>query len=190
MLKTIGLAGALLLGLAAAPLQAAITIFEGTTEGAPTWNRPLEDFSALSAVGTDVAYVADSFTVTVSGLYDFLEVADAEDSWDNYLFLYAGSFDPLAPFANGVVGNDDFGAIGISGFTGISLMTGITYFAVTTGFGNFDFGKYALVITGPGAAVPPVTVVPEPASWGMMLAGLGAVGYALRRQKSLKISFG
>ena len=35
---------------------------------------------------------------------------------------------------------------------------------------------------------PPPPVVPEPATWAMMLLGFGAVGYALRRRRQTSIS--
>ena len=33
-------------------------------------------------------------------------------------------------------------------------------------------------------------VVPEPATWGMMILGLGAVGAAMRRRRSVRITYG
>ena len=35
-----------------------------------------------------------------------------------------------------------------------------------------------------------VSPVPEPATWGLMLVGFGAIGYAMRRQRKVAISFG
>jgi len=44
--------------------------------------------------------------------------------------------------------------------------------------------------SGPGEIIPPGTptpfgVVPEPSTWAMMIFGLGAVGYSMRRRKSV-----
>lgn len=36
---------------------------------------------------------------------------------------------------------------------------------------------------------PPPPVVPEPATWAMMLAGFGAVGYAMRRRRNVAVRF-
>src|ERR1044072_380756 len=36
---------------------------------------------------------------------------------------------------------------------------------------------------------PPPPVVPGPATWAMMLAGFGTVGYAMRRRRSVAVSF-
>ncbi|QBI05046.1 PEP-CTERM sorting domain-containing protein [Pseudoduganella albidiflava] len=37
---------------------------------------------------------------------------------------------------------------------------------------------------GPGSYTLTISAVPEPATYGMMLAGLGLVGVALRRRQS------
>lgn len=188
MMKPTMLAGiaALAFMSSAAPAE----VFFGDTTGGPTWNRPLSGNppTDLSAVGTDTPYEVIEFTVTADGLYDFLNVADG---WDNFLFLYETAFDPLDQFTNVIIGNDDFPSIGISGFDDVSLVTGITYLAVTTGFDNDDFGAYTLTITGPGEVLPPDTgpSVPEPTTWAMLVAGLGAVGYAMRRQRRATVSF-
>ena len=69
------------------------------------------------------------------------------------LFLYADAFNPSSPLANAVIGNDDFPSIGLSGFNNVSLTAGRTYYLVTTGFANTDFGAYTSQISGPGSLV-------------------------------------
>lgn len=44
-------------------------------------------------------------------------------------------------------------------------------------YSNLDSNRLIFAVLAPAAA-------PEPASWAMMLAGFGAVGYGLRRRKS------
>ena len=179
---------ALVCAALAAGGQASAAVYFGDTTGGPTYQRALADFSGLSSVGTDVAYEVFDFSVDTGGLYSFLSVAlkdAAGEKWDNYLFLYAGSFDPSAPLAAGVAGNDDyffgggFGGVGFSGFSDVALTTGVAYHLVTTGFDNDSFGSYLNIIRGAGEIIP---AVPEPDRYAMLLAGLGAIGLATRRR--------
>ncbi len=168
----------------AMPAMAGVVVVNGDTTGGPTWNRPLSGIppTGLSAVGTNVAYEVIEFTVSAGGSYDFLSVAEA--GFDNFLLLYAGSFDPSAPLANALAANDDFPTIGVSGFS-YGLTAGLSYFAVSTGFGNDDAGGYQLTISGPGdITLGGGGVVPEPASWAMLIIGFGVVGGAMRRRQA------
>lgn len=155
--------------------QAATYTYTGDTTDAATFDRPYASFSGLSALGQGVNYDALSFTVTASGSYTFLSVADG---WDNFTFLYSPSFDPTHPLLNGKIGNDDQGGIGRSGFS-YTLTAGTAYVLVTTGFeGGVDFGSYTNTITGAGS----VLTVPEPATYGLMALGLALVGGLARRR--------
>lgn len=177
--RTAMAAAALALGVA---LPASAAFYVDDTTDAPTFNRALVDFSALSGVGTDVAYDVYAFSVGADGLYtvrSFAEGLRVEDPWDQFLFLYEGSFDPSAPLLNGVIANDDFNStIGRSGFD-VSLSTGTAYYLVTTGFGNDDAGRFLNIVRGPGDILP---VVPEPETYAMLAMGLFAVSLAVRRR--------
>lgn len=172
-------AAALVLG---ATLPASAAFYVDDTTDAPTFNRALADFSGLSGVGTDVAYDVFSFSVGADGLYtirSFAEGLRAGDPWDQFLFLYSGSFDPSAPQLNGLAANDDFNAtIGRSGFD-VALMTGVAYYLVTTGFANDDAGRFLNVVRGPGDILP---VVPEPGTYALLAMGLLGVALAVRRR--------
>jgi hypothetical protein len=159
---------------AAGAAQAATYNFDGDTTGGPTYNRALagDPPTGLSAVGTDVAYSTFAFSVDTAGSYDFLSTAAG---WDNFTFLYSGSFNPADALSNAIVGNDDLVTIGISGFS-TALATGTTYIYVTTGFSNTDQGLFSNSITGPGT----VAAVPEPESYALMALGLGAIALGRR----------
>ena len=83
--------------------QAGIVTFAGTTVGGPTFNRPLEDLSGLSAVGTAVAYDSHIFSVDTTGEYSFLTTA----TFDTFSVLYTPTFSAAAPLTNALVANDD-----------------------------------------------------------------------------------
>jgi hypothetical protein len=170
-LSTLALAAFALAGTA----QAAIFTGTGDTTGAPTYNRALIDFSALSGVGTSVPYDVLDFTVDVSGNYTFLTTA----AFDSFAYLYSPSFDPTAALSNGLAANDDL----LPGFTtsgfAFGLTAGTSYQYVVTGFSNAEFGSFSTTIGGPGI----VTVVPEPETYALLMLGLGVVGLAARRRQ-------
>lgn len=153
--------------------KADIVTYTGDTTGGPTWNRPVESLTDLSAVGTDVAYQTLTLQASVDGAYSFLSSA----GFDQLIFLYANAFDAANPLANGVIGNDDLINTSTSGFEA-ELLAGVTYYFVTTAFSNGDAGAYSVTIAGPGL----VSAVPEPSAWLMLAMGLAAVTYAQRRK--------
>lgn len=163
--------GALFAGLTQSA-QADIVTHVGDTTGGATYNRPLEDLSDLSIVGTDVAYRTYSFNLSEAGEYTFLLTS----TFDGMMFLYQNSFNAADPLSNGVGGTDDLFGGTTSGFYG-DLDAG-NYVLVFTAYANGDAGKYSVTIGGPGL----ITAVPEPATYMMLAMGLLAVGYAQRRK--------
>ena len=163
-----------------APAPSNILSVTGDTTGGATFNRPLEDLSGLSVVGTAVRYETVGFTVDVAGDYAF---AATTTGFDPFVFLYQTSFNPAAPLTNALIANDDLLGLTSSGFN-FTLATGTTYFAVVTSFGNDDFGRYEFHANGPGRIRPLTAAVPEPASWTMMIVGFGLAGLALRCRRA------
>lgn len=164
--------------VSASAASAGSIVFTGDTTNGPTWTRPVANgpnppVPPPSGVGTATPYRFHQFAVSQSGSYSFNSVAAA--GWDNYLFLYQNNFNPLSPFTNVLIGNDDNPTVGVSGFS-FNLVAGTTYFVVNTGFDNVSFGQYRLTIDGPGN----ITAVPEPATWALMIGGFGLAGGALR----------
>jgi PEP-CTERM motif len=166
----------------ASPALAGTTIFTGDTTAGPVFNRPLAGRppTGLSAVGTAVRFVVTPFTVTASGNYNFLNSSPR----DSFLGVYRNAFNPLAPLVNALAYDDDSGPGSDSQITGLALLTGVSYFAISTGFANTDFGRFTLTIDGPGNIIGAGGAIPEPSTWAMLIFGFGAIGAALRRRKT------
>lgn len=126
--------------------QASVS-YSGTTVGGSRWARTYEDCIGTSSNGS-IAYQAQPITVSASGSYTISSIQAG--SFDGYLFLYAGTFDPAVPNTNCIIGNDDgSGGVGTSEFT-TNLTAGSTYIVVTTGYGSGDAGTFTNTIDGPG----------------------------------------
>ncbi|MBC8064003.1 MAG: PEP-CTERM sorting domain-containing protein [Chlorobia bacterium] len=178
------------------------------TANDPTWNRPLEDGSALSAVGTLVFYDVQPFYVAAAGTFTFETAAPTPNNYDTFAFIYQNAFNSATPLINYVAGDDDFtGAFtilpgpytptngtGSGGVTpssqilNVALSAGIQYYAINTTFSNGAVGTYFSGIGGRGAAGGPIDVtlgtlpVPEPAS--MVALGIGALALLRKRRKA------
>ena len=168
--------GLVILILTTTGLNAGTFTFNTVTTGQPKFNRPYDNGTTapptfLSAIGTNVSYLSTSFIVGTSGSYSVTSISTVPANWDNFIILYAGSFNPAAPLTNAVILNDDLGGvIGKAGFT-VSLTSGVHYFLVTTGFANSDAGTAINTVTGPGT----ITAAPEPGTLLIMTAGLSLI---------------
>ena len=163
---------------------AGTTVFTGDTTNGPTYNRPVSGTppTVLSGVGTAVRYVVTPFTVSVSGNYNFLNSAP---TYDSYLGVHRNLFDPTNGLLNALSYDDDAGPGSDSQITGLALLAGVSYFAVSSGFANTDFGAFTLTIDGPGNIIGAGGGgVPEPATWAMMIFGFAGIGAALRRRRA------
>ena len=173
--RTMALAAALLFSTGiVAPAQAAETI-------AVPFTTP--------SVGTTGLY-SGIVRVTVSGT-GFSRGSDINDA---FYFSPSGAIEPsgyyqlgfgtapLQPFTPGnaaftkVVGGRP--AFNVSGVYTFLLNTGATtptnlFFGVTDGQYGDNGGAFSINVAG----------VPEPATWGLMILGFGAVGGAMRRRK-------
>lgn len=166
----------------ATPALADVAIFNGDTTSGLTYNRPLSGRPpvALSNVGTAVRYQVTDFTVSVSGNYNFLNSA----AYDAYLGVYSNAFNPGSPLVNALAYDDDAGPGTDSQILALGLLTGVSYFAVSSGFANDHFGAFTLTIDGPGLASS--GAVPEPATWALMIGGFGMAGGMLRRRNAVR----
>ena len=174
------------LATVATPAFAGTTVFTGDTTAGPTYNRPLSGRppTALSGVGTAVRYVVTPFTVSVSGNYNFLN----SSVHDSYLGVHRNLFNPANGLLNALAYDDDAGPGSDSAITALGLLAGVSYFAVSSGFANTDFGRFTLTIDGPGNIIGAGGGVPEPATWAMLIFGFAGVGAALRRRRSSSVA--
>ncbi|MBO9713008.1 PEPxxWA-CTERM sorting domain-containing protein [Sphingomonas sp.] len=182
--------GAVVLALAAlvsaAPASASVYVVNGDTADGDLYNRTISGTppNALSMIGTSVHYKVHRFTVSLTGAYDFLVTAIAPVNWDTFLSLYRDEFDPTLPLSLVVAANDDLSSVSESGFTGINLTAGTSYYAVVSGYDGISAGTYGLRISGPGNIIPAVTPsVPEPAAWVMLILGVGLMGGLMRARQ-------
>lgn len=108
-----------------------------------------------------------------------------EHAWDKVTFAFAG----------------DTGSFGLT-VNGTALFAG----AACNNFCNYDGSNTQFTLNGAGIntlaftftpgissakqfRVDGVSAVPEPAAWGMMLVGFGAIGSAMRRRRVMRPSF-
>jgi len=185
----VGLALALSTALATHAL-AATMVFTGDTTGGLTYNRPLSGRppSTLSAVGTAVRFVVTPFTVTQSGNYNFNNSSDH----DSFLGVHQNAFVSSTPLLNALAYDDDAGPGSDSSISALALSSGVSYFAVSSGFANTDFGSFTLTIDGPGNILGGSSAaVPEPTTWAMMIAGFGMIGFGLRsrRKQAVRVTY-
>lgn len=195
LLKKSALIAASALGLLAAP-SAAVTQFSGNGhlyEFVAT-NLSWQGALAAAAAATPIAgYTAHLVTITSQGEDDFLKTLtgsatfvwaagtdeDAEGTWKWAAGPEAGQTFFL--FGGGPVGFSNWNAgepnnVGAEDYL---------HFKANTGnwndiFSTFPSGGYVVEYSLNSGTIP------EPASWAMLLGGLGVVGTALRRRSSRK----
>ncbi len=71
----------------------------------------------------------------------------------------------------------------VDNVSGLGMYTDAAKYVVTAGQGDRANSTINLIGT-------PTAAVPEPASWAMMLAGFGFMGFALRQRRTAAVSFG
>ena len=177
----IGLLGAAALGIGTGA-NAAVTIDAGTTV---TTSPPLD-----SPTGFDFGYTDSSsgspftetlnFTNSLSGAYSITLSTTASSAGSDIDFFASAACPTCGIFLSGgsIVGMLQLGA-------DVDNDDVNEDYRLDTGLlGN---GSYTLSFIGNGSGSfggnVSFSAVPEPATWGMMLLGFGAVGYAMRRRR-------
>ncbi len=144
----------------------------GSTVGRALWRRPEANGSSipnsLSTSATATPYEVVAFSVTASGNYTLAVTSISPSGWDNYLLLYVAAFTPASPLTNVLIGDDDDGP-GLDAQVTRTLQAGTLYYAVITGYDNFDTGSYSLKLQGPGFfSERPVLAVEQPVGSGIV----------------------
>ena len=145
------------------------------TASSPTFNRPNDNGlnAPNSLSGTISPYSVFAFQVSGNGSFSLRSDA-VSNSWNNFLVLYANSFNPVAPLSNSLRVNDNW-SNGNSSHSRIdvNLITGVTYFLVTTNVGFLPPPAPWIAnndIQAGGVTIIPVPVagVPEPSTYWLV----------------------
>lgn len=148
--------------------NADVYTYSGDITLAPTFLRPFG-----FGLGEEPHYRSFEFAVGQSGIYSLVSITPR---YDGYTYLYQ-DFDPRLPLT-GLLAQDDHSiSVGRSEIT-FALKAGTSYTYVNTGWTASDKGVFFSTIEGPGA----IAAIPEPATYMMLLAGLGLAGFASRRK--------
>jgi len=141
----------------------------------------LYDFVGFTGFGS----VVSNFTATAQnvGVTAPKTLPDDNTSIVNVTFTYNG---PDVNY-NGALGEREIGTFTVFGSGSTVVLGDFTSFAFlnngpTKGSGVSTVGNNAVGVAGFEDAGNPNGIVPEPATWGMMLAGMGLVGGAMRRR--------
>ena len=145
------------------------------TASSPTFNRPNDNGlnAPNSLSGTISPYSVFAFQVSGNGSFSLRSDA-VSNSWNNFLVLYANSFNPVAPLSNSLRVNDNW-SNGNSSSSRIdaNLITGVTYFLVTTSVGFLPPPAPWIAnndIQAGGVTIIPVPIagVPEPSTYWLV----------------------
>ena len=104
---------------------------------------------------------------------------------DTYIYLYEGSFTPTNPSLNLIAQDDD----GYDGGNDVQfdlttdLETDITYYGVITTYDPEELIEGSVDIYGPQGGVLTYTIIPEPATYGLIMSG--ALLILLKRKRNV-----
>ena len=200
-LKVLALAATAAIALVSPALADTITYnFSGTFDGVNggPFTNATADFTGIG--DTNGAYFFDGDTnITIVPLSSFSAVSSGTTYTFAPMNFFVNRSQNFAGFLNQNLSAGFIRFLGtasgaLSGYDGISALpsTGVTFYTdLNTGAVGTDRGD-VLVLAGRDLTLSAsiTGAVPEPATWAMMIGGLGMVGGALRRRKvSTKVSF-
>ena len=150
--------------------------------------------AAAALLSTAIAAPANAaiLTFTLSGDYSAVFQIDSSPVVDLDHFDHFHIYEAAFPGASGLADlafydSSALGGLGVQDIdTGVVLVDagGPQLFTGTTANPTFRTGTFALSGFGGESYTLTIAGVPEPASWAMMIGGIGAAGGALRRRKA------
>ena len=139
-------------------------------------------------VDTAGEWRAANSSITSNDSFDYSPYPNHQTPWfnaDTYIFLYEGSFDATNPTLNLIAQDDD----GYDGGNDVqfdltaNLKKDTTYCSVITTYDPEELIEGSVDIYGPQGGVLTYTIIPEPATYGLIMSG--ALLILLKRKRNV-----
>jgi len=157
----------------------------------PNWNDTNDIFyyNILEfSVDTAGDWRAANSAILSNDSFDYTPYPNHRTPWfnaDTYIYLYEGSFTPTNPTLNLIAQNDD----GYDGGNDVqfdlttNLKKDTTYYSVITTYDPEELIEGSVDIYGPQGGVLTYTIIPEPATYGLIMSG--ALLILLKRKRNV-----
>ena len=157
----------------------------------PNWNDNEDIFyyNILEfSVDTAGDWRASNSSILSHDSFDYSRYPNHQTPWfnaDTYIYLYEGSFTPTNPSLNLIAQDDD----GYDGGNDVqfdlttNLKKDTTYYSVITTYDPEELIEGSVDIYGPQGGVLTYTIIPEPATYGLIMSG--ALLILLKRKRNV-----
>ena len=156
----------------------------------PNWNDSNDIFYYnILEFNVDTAgdWRASNSSILSHDSFDYSRYPNHQTPWfaaDTYIYLYENTFDASDPNKNLIAQNDD----GYNGGNDVqfdltyTLETDTTYYSVITTYDPEEQIEGSVDIYGPQGGILTYTIIPEPATYGLIMCG-GLLTLLLRKRK-------
>ena len=156
----------------------------------PNWNDSNDIFyyNILEfSVDTAGDWRASNSSILSHDSFDYSRYPNHQTPWfnaDTYVYVYEDSFDAKNPTLNLIAQDDD----GYDGGNDVqfdltyTLETDTTYYSIITTYDPEELIEGSVDIYGPQGGVLTYTIIPEPATYGLIMCG-GLLTLLLRKRK-------